>query len=401
MQESLQNLFESFINNKNIFMNKKALSISYAPDNIPHREKEINLVASMLAPSLRLERPSNIFMYGGTGTGKTLVARHVCDNLKKISEKRGIGIKVIYINCKMRKVADTEYRLIAQLAREFGKAVPATGLPTDEVYKIFYNALDEDRSVVIIVLDEIDNLVKKCGDEILYNLTRINQELKNSEVCIVGISNDLTFINNIDSRARSSLSEEEIIFSRYDALHLKDILMERAKLAFIPSAISEEVISKCAAYAAKEHGDARRALDLLRVAGEISERNGGNQITEKHVDEADEKIEKDRVIELIKKQPTQSMIVLHSIISILKSREPPVFTGDVYEVYKGLCVQIGERKLTQRRISDLISELDAFGIINAKVISRGREGRTREISLAIPNNTCSKIESLLKENIGF
>lgn len=398
---AVDKIFEEFLNKKSIFSNKESLAIKYTPETIPHREEQISSIAKILAPALRLEKPSNIFIYGKTGTGKTLCAKYVCDQLHSLAVKKNIPLKVVNINCKMRKVTDTEYRLIAQLTREFGQAIPATGLPTDEVYKIFFETIDKEPRIVIIVLDEVDQLVKKCGDEILYNLTRVNQELKNTKVDIVGISNDATFMNNLDPRVKSSLNEEEMVFPPYDAIQLNDILTERSKLAFNPGVISQSVISKCAAYAAREHGDARRALDLLRVAGEIAERIGKDRIDEKDVDSAEEKIETETVEEIVKKLPKQSQAVLYAALLILKSREPPVYTGEIFDVYKSICIRNATKPLTQRRVSDLISELDMLGIVNAKVISKGRYGRTREISLSISDELIIKVEDILKPDLGF
>ncbi len=399
MGVAVDKIFEDFLNKQSIFNNKDALTIQYTPDNIPHREEQIAALAKILAPALRMEKPSNVFVYGKTGSGKSLCTNYVCSQLNKISESKNVPLKVVYVNCKMRKVADTEYRLIAQLAREFGQNIPATGLPTDEVYKIFFETIDKDKKLIILILDEVDQLVKKVGDEVLYNLTRINQELKNAKINIIGISNDVLFMNNIDPRVKSSLNEEEMVFPPYDALQLKDILSERAKIAFNKGSISESVIAKCAAYAAREHGDARRALDLLRVAGEIAERAGRDRVEEKDVDLAEEKIEKETIEEVVKNLPVQSQSVLYAAFLILKSREPPVYTGEIYDVYKSICVRTATKPLTQRRVSDLISELDMLGIINAKVISKGRYGRTREISLSVSDEILNKIEDLLKVDL--
>jgi len=399
MGVAVDKIFEEFLNKQSIFANKDALTIKYTPDNIPHREDQIAMLAKILAPALRLEKPSNVFIYGKTGSGKSLCTNYVCSQLSKIAESKKVPLKVVYVNCKMRKVADTEYRLIAQLAREFGQEIPATGLPTDEVYKIFFEAIDKEERVIILILDEVDQLVKKVGDEVLYNLTRINQELKNAKLNIIGISNDVLFMNNLDPRVKSSLNEEEMVFPPYDAIQLKDILTERAKIAFNDGVISESVIAKCAAYAAREHGDARRALDLLRVAGEIAERAGKDRIDERDVDAAEEKIEKETIEEVVKNLPMQSQSVLYAAILILKSREPPVYTGEIYDVYKSICIRTATKPLTQRRVSDLISELDMLGIINAKVISKGRYGRTREISLSVSDEIVNKIEEILKADL--
>ncbi|MBW2988587.1 cell division control protein Cdc6 [Candidatus Woesearchaeota archaeon] len=394
--EPIGSYFEKFINKDSIFVDKKYLQSTYTPTTILHRDEQIKAIADILAPVLKLERPSNLFVYGKTGTGKTVTVHYTTNEISKVAQKYNKPVKVCYLNCKLKKIADTEYRLIAHISRMFGKAIPPTGLPTDEVYNIFYKAIDSTRQIILLVLDEIDQLIKKAGDEILYNLTRINEQLTNAQVCLIGISNDLLFIDNIDPRIKSSLSEEELVFPPYNAIQIQEILLSRAKKAFKPGVVAQGVIEKCAAYAAREHGDARRALDLLRVAGEIADREGSGKILISHIDKAERKIERDRVLDIVSTYPRQFQLVLYAIMMLRKSQREPLYTGEIYEVYKGLCKRVSVSPLTQRRVSDILGELDMLGLINAKVISKGRYGRTREISLSVPDSTIPKIEGILE-----
>ena len=400
VNKGLDSFFESYLKKEPLFIDKKVLQSSYTPNTIPHREDQIKQIASILAPALKSEKPSNLFLYGKTGTGKTLTVKYVMEQMTEVARKRDIGFGIYYINCKLKRVADTEYRLIAQIGREFGLEIPATGLPTDEVYRLFMNYIKKSKKLIILILDEIDQLVEKAGDEILYNLTRLSTELKDSDISLIGISNDLKFTDNLDPRVRSSLSEEEILFPPYNAIQLQDILRQRSKNAFRDGVISDGVIEKCAAYAAREHGDARRALELLRVAGELAERNNENIIKIKHIDEAEDKIDRDRILDTIKTQPKQIQATLLSILSFALSNNLPIFTGDIYNRYKEVCDKCGLKPLTQRRLSDIVAELDMLGIINAKVISKGRYGRTREISLAIPSSNIPIINQTLKSGLG-
>jgi cell division control protein 6 len=234
------------------------------------------------------------------------------------------------------------------------------------------------------MLDEIDKLVEKSGDDTLYNLSRMNSELENSRISIMGISNDLKFTDFLDPRVKSSLGEEEIVFPPYDANQLRDILQHRADTAFKNGALTDDVIPLCAAFAAQEHGDARRALDLLRTAGELAERSQAETVAEKHVRQAQDKIELDRVVEVVRTLPTQSKIVLFAVILLEKNGVHNINTGEVFNIYKRLCEEIDADVLTQRRVTDLISELDMLGIVNAVVVSKGRYGRTKEMGLSVP-----------------
>lgn len=390
MSKSLDELFDRILRSK-IFKNRELLRPDYIPDELPHRESQILSLAKILAPALQGERPSNVFLYGLTGTGKTAVTRHV---LKAIKERRkaGLNLTTVYVNCRHD---DTNYRVLARLCEEINVDVPFTGLATAEVFRRFRDGAERLRGIIIVVLDEIDALIKKSGDDVLYKLTRIHAELKKTKICIIGITNDLKFTEYLGARVRSTLGEEELVFPPYTAPELEDILKMRARDAFKPRILEEGVIKLCAALAAKEHGDARRALDLLRIAGEIAEREGMGRVTISHVKKAHREIERDRVVEVLKTLPLHSKVVVLSIHLLNKSGKTKVTTGEVYSMYRSLCNRLRLDELTQRRVSDLINELDMLGIINAKVISKGRYGRTKIVRISIGEKSLR--ESLLED----
>jgi len=374
----LEEVFAQALSSK-IFVNREVLRPDYIPDQLPHREEQISKLGSILAPALKGYRPSNVFIYGLTGTGKTAVTKFVLKRLKSKALELGTSIDVCYVNTRQD---DTTYRVIFRLAECVGLRLPFTGISTAEAYRRFMKVLDGRATLMIVVLDEIDFLVKKHGDELLYRLTRANEELSLSKISVIGITNDLKFVDNLDPRVRSSLGEVELVFPPYNASQLEDILNDRARLAFRPGVIRNGVISLCAALAAREHGDARRALDLLRVAGEIAEREGIDYVDVEHVYKARMEIEHDRVVEVVSSLPLHGKLVLLAIYNIVRSRGKAT-TGEVYAHYRSLCTKLNIESVTQRRVSDIISELDMMGIVSARVISRGRYGKTRIITLAV------------------
>ena len=373
-------VFDKFVNSTKIFLNRDVLRHDYLPNKLPYRDEQITRVGETLAPVLKGARCSNIFIYGKTGTGKTAVTRHVLNYLEVKAKEFASPVKFSYVNCRM---AGSEYRTFASLCQSVGVSVPFTGLSVGEVFDRFRVALDRSRVIFIVVLDEIDELIKARGDNLLYELTRINETLRGSKVSILGISNDLRLKEFLDSRVFSSLSEEEIVFNPYNAEELRNILLERAKMAFYEGTLSDGALSVCAALAAAEHGDARRALDLLRVAGEVAERKGVNVVVEEHVREAEKRIEHNRVIEALKNLTLHSKIVVLSIYHLKQAEVLRAITGEIYEVYAELCEELGITPLTQRRVSALVNELDSMGLLNAKVVSMGRYGRTKKIKLEI------------------
>lgn len=380
-QQGLDLIFEQVLSGGQIFRDRNLLRHDHVPASLPHREEQIKRLGSVLAPALSKERVSNLFAYGKTGTGKTIVAKFVLDRLQKKARDYGRAVDTSYVNCRL---AGTNYRVIADLCRALGQDVPFTGLAVGELFDRLREGLQSRGSAFLVVLDEIDALVKRSEDDsLLYELTRINERLDGGWIGVIGVSNDLHFKDFLDPRVLSSLGEEELVFKPYSSEELYDILKDRAEQAFQPGVLDDGALRLCAALAAGEHGDARRALDLLRVAGEIGERSRESRIFESHVRLAQQKVEHDRVTEVLSSLPLHSRILLISVLHLEASRRESSVTGDVYEVYRELCSAAAVEPLTQRRISGLLNELDIMGIVNARVVSFGRYGRTKKIRLGV------------------
>ena len=386
----LDNIFDKAVIGANLIKNRKTLTIDYVPEKLPFRDEESKTIAQVLSVVLKNGRPSNLLVFGKPGTGKTAVVKNVIARLKKKSIEHGIEITVTIINAK---TSNTSYKVLYDIAEDIGinrfdkkLRVHFTGLSMGEATDRILEYMKKNNLHVVLIIDEIDSLVDRNGDDVLYSFTRANERmLGDGFVSLIGISNSLTFKDKLDPRVRSSLSEEEIIFNPYTIIQLKEILNDRSKLAFNEGSIGQATINLCAAVAGKENGDARKAIDLLRVAAEIAERERADMVTENHIREAQEKIEKDTNYEVIKNSTTHTKLI---VLSIMKSQTG--MTGDVYDIYVSLCKQIEHDSLTQRRVTQIISELDQLGLITSNVVSHGRYGRSQIIKIAVSSDTVSK-----------
>jgi len=378
----LNTIFDSAIKNKNIIKNRQVLTIDYVPDKLLFRTKESTAIAQSLSVILKKGRPSNLLIFGKPGTGKTAVVKNVIEHLYKKTNELDINLKVPFINAKN---SNTPYKILYEIAELLGinkegkMQVYFTGLSMSEATDRILDFIRRRSIKVVIVIDEIDSLVNRKGDDILYNFTRANERISSDQfISLVGISNSLTFKDKLDPRVKSSLSEEELVFNPYTIEQLKEILIDRCKLAFYDNVIPIGVINLCAAIAGRETGDARKAIDLLRVAAEIAERSMTMKISEDHIRSAQQKIDSDTNYEILRNSTLHTKLV---ILSIIKSKNGS--TGEIYTIYQYFCSKIQQEPLTQRRMTQIVGELDQLGLITTNIVNQGRYGRTQRIKLHI------------------
>ncbi len=382
----LDSIFEKAVTGKTLIKNRRTLTIDYVPEKLPFRDEETKTIAQTLSVVLKGARPSNLLLFGKPGTGKTAVIKNVVQRLHQKAKDLEIEVTVPFVNAK---TANTGYKVLYEIAENMGinqeeekkLQVHFTGLSMGEATDRILDFIQKKKKLhVVLIIDEVDSLVDRNGDDILYNFTRANERISGGGfISLIGISNSLTFKDKLDPRVRSSLSEEEMVFNPYTVEQLQKILADRAKLAFNDDVISSAAINLCAAMAGRENGDARKAIDLLRVAAEIAERERLTNVEEKHVRLAQEKIEKDTNHEVLKNSTTHTKIV---ILAIMKSKNGN--TGEVYDIYSSLCNNAEYEPLTQRRITQIISELDQLGLVSSDVVSKGRYGRSQRIKITVP-----------------
>jgi cell division control protein 6 len=382
-----------------IYLDRDALREDYQPENLVGRDTELNRYRAALQPVINGEQPNNIFLYGKTGVGKTAGTRYLIDHLEEDAAKyEDIDLTVKMLNCDG---LSSSYQIATRLVNEFRddkSQISTTGYPRATVYDMLWTELDSCGGTIYIVLDEVDHIE---DDSILYQLprARANGNLSSAKIGIIGISNDFSFRDDLSPKVKSSLCEEEIQFPAYDAKELIQILQQRADVAFHDGVLEDGVIELCAAYGAKDAGDARQSLDLLMKTGDLARDKDTDTISEDLVREARDVLERGRIQEGISGLTQHGHLVVYAMVTLDQEEKTPARTRDIRPRYTNFAEKAGIDPLVPRRMRDHLGELSMLGIISAIERNEGRRGGTyREYSLEMdPEMILSALEKTVDD----
>jgi cell division control protein 6 len=354
-------------------------------DRIVGRDQQLDDIITYLRPALQGNRPPNMLLFGPSGTGKSLIINAVCEQVVDLAESQGDDFGVIKINCQTIKSHDRAvYRLVENGAAEAGVeiGVPESGISTDQKLRRFYTLLSEQFDSVIIILDEVDLLVGRQRDpndepaysKLLYQLSRASQLGKiDGHVSVAALTNDPRFMEDLDGRAESSFNPQDIVFSDYDANQLQSIL-ERRRDAYQDDVLEDGIIPLSAAFAAQDHGDARKAIDLFRKAGEIADRQDKNMVREEHVRAAQKEAERDRTLTQMQGLSTQKKLSLYAtaIVPVYSNRNLNAIPSTVaYRVYQYLTGLLDADEKSRDSYLRYMTEAETYNFVTSEKRGRG------------------------------
>ncbi len=369
---------------KTVFENKQLVDSNTIVDHdrIYGRDEQLAAEARAFRDTLDGERPPDLLLYGPSGTGKTLTVKSVAEKVKQRAAENGIRFDFVSVNFKTMESHSLDravWKLGHQTAAKAGVAwdIPQKGVSTDAKYVRLYEIVDRHFDALVFLLDEIDTLTGRAAEDepaysrLLYSLSRVMAEQHvETLISTVVITNHPKFRENLDSRTDSSYNPTGIHFSDYDATELIEIL-NRRRDAFKDEALNEGVIELVAAYGAKNEGDARRAIDLLRDAGEIANRNGQMIVTEQHVHAANDSVVKNRVLEIVSGMSLQKKLSLYAAAVVADVNDGTAPSPVVYSVYQTLCQRTDRDVYTQETVNSHINKAGTYGVLESKRTSSG------------------------------
>ncbi|CCC41149.1 Cdc6/Cdc18 family protein [Haloquadratum walsbyi] len=385
-QESESSVVDSILDGdaQTVFENKDLVDSSTIvdQDRIYGRNEQLAAEARAFRDTLDGERPPDLLLYSPSGTGKTLTVKAVASKVKERTQESGIAFDFVAVNFKTMESHTLDravWKLGHQTAQKAGVGwdVPRSGVSTDMKYTRRYEIVNEHFDSLVFILDEIDALTGSTGaDEpaysrLLYSLSRVMSEQHvDTQLSTVVITNYPKFRENLDSRTDSSYNPNGIHFSDYDANELVEIL-ERRRDAFRDDALEDGVIEIVAAYGSQNEGDARRAIDLLRDAGEIANQAGDSTVTQDHVRSANQSVMKNRVLEIVGGISVQKKLSLCAAALVAKENERVAPSPVVYDIYKILCEGNNMKMYTQETVNSHINKAETYGVLESERSSSG------------------------------
>jgi len=381
--QSIEDMLLEFDDQEGLIRDRSLLDPNHVvkEDRIVGRDQQLQEITKMLRVALGDNRPPNLFLYGPSGTGKSLITKAVCKNISKICETREIRFGTIEVNCQdLDTLGVAVYELTEKAAdeAEVEVKVPKHGVATKEKWDELYRIVNENFNSVVFVLDELDMLVGRRDKQdsafsrLLYQLSRAGaSDDLTAYISVVAISNDTKMMESVGSRALSSFTPEDVHFDDYDANQLQAILRRRQE-AFHDGVLDDDVIPLAAAFAAQTHGDARKAIDLMRVAGELAEREGDSQVRESHVRAAQDKVEKNRVLEVVRGISTQRKLCLYATAAVAARAEDGAARSTTgYRVYQFLTDAIDADQYHQETYVNKMKELTTYSLVDFERRSHG------------------------------
>jgi cell division control protein 6 len=359
------------------------------------RDAEIQELSSHFAGVLRGDHPCHLAIWGKTGTGKTLTLSFFLNLLAEMARAKNVPVRHEHLDLSTPRPC---FRALNDLACLFNASKRyKKGISLEELMLRIEAALGEYRGYLILFVDEVDN-VRRDRDAFLTFLVRRLPQRIQVKLILVFVSNKLNWPDHMDPRAKSFLKLNELIFKPYDAMDLQHILRIRVEKALTPGSVDPGVVEKIAAMASQDHGDARQAVALLGKSAYLAEK-AGSKLTLALVDDAALELDRDRYLTLLRSAPVQLQAAMAAVIEATsRAKGAPVGTGDTYDAYKSFCDRTGMRTMTGRAFGDLLDELDMYGLARTRVVSHGRYGRTREITLDLSEELVEKIYQAVRMN---
>ncbi len=378
-----------------VFKDQGKLSFDYLPEKMPHREKQMQRLFQLFRPLLEANVPSNAFLHGSVGTGKTHLSRLFSKELIKRAQEVNRAMDHVLVNCRQRIGEDA---VLLAILKSYDSRFPDRGFSISEKLNVLRNWLEKRGSNLLVILDEVDALLKKSGSNLIYTFSRFGEEhVGKGHISMILISQKTDALEHLDSAALSTFRRTNTIeFEKYKGDELRDIIQIRADLALHPRCVGHDVLDLISDIAS-EFGDARYAIEILWNAGLLADEENAEEIAAEHVRGAKAAVHPTGIEERLRSLDRSKALVLLAVARKIK-RKAYLSTGEAEKAYALICEEYKEKKRGHTQFWKYLKDLDALGLIDAKISGEGVVGKTTLISL--PEIPAKTLTDMLQNVIG-
>jgi cell division control protein 6 len=354
-----------------IFRDRSRLSPRFIPEELPHREEQMRQIVHVFSGIIKDPDsfPLTVLqVIGPAGIGKTSTVIKSSRQIEEQFAKNRIGLRTAYINLKLQ--GGNKFAIYRFLLERLAPELPAQGLSAEEMLRYLLQYLRENNEFALIIMDEIDYLIKTSKDtSIVYDLTRLN-EFEPDKPCnvkgVVFIARSTDFYSKLDPAELSTLGRMSIEFRPYTTLQVSDILETRCAEAFAPKAVGSDIIDKVASITTSEQvkSDVRYALDLMLYAGNLAESEGTGRVTLDQVRKVHGQIHPSLTTEEIEQLSKPQILSLVALVRALKARKKPFADLGTIRLHADeLSAQFGMKKLD---VEESLDDLHVRKIVDIK-----------------------------------
>ena len=372
-----------------ILLNPDPLDFDYIPEAMVGRESIQQTLAGKFHSIAHPNGSANVVITGPVGSGKTLLARTFCRDIEHhLRNKR--PLRSVHINCRN---ATTNVRVAQRIVQSLDPGHPDRGLSMGELLSSLRKLLRNNGRHLIIVLDEVDHLLRKSGNDLIYQLLRIDEDQESGTLSLILISQEQV-LDVLENAVISRFGHtNHLPIPPYDMKGLLAIVRQRAEAALNPKSWDEELL-KLIATSAAPSGDARQVIELLGAAVEHAESDGQKSILPEHVQTKARNVPQVMPEDVLDELSGHSMLVLLGICRRLRKAEF-MTSKDVESIYAVVCEEYEVKPRSHTTVWKFLKHIEGLNIIATRVdtVGEGR-GRTTHISMphALPVDVAARIE---------
>ena len=392
MSSYLDRIGAGFILNK-----PEVFGFDYVPEILVGREDLQGQLASLFSTIGHPEGTGRAVVTGPVGSGKTALVKRFCDDLiKHVADKR--NIRYVHVNCRN---ASTASRVMQKIVQDLDPGHPDRGLGVGELLTSLRRMLQGDNSHIIVVLDEVDHLLRHSGDDIIYKLMRIDEDGSRAGTLSAILISQEQVLDMLENAVISRLGRSNHIrVPPYDENGLLKIATQRRDIGLVTGTCADEILNLIS-QAAAPSGDARQAIELLEGAAKRAESSGRSLIEPKDVQKTVITLPNNVDSMNIEDIPSHAMLVLLGLCRRLKKKEN-VTSGEAEKLYHVVCEEYDQDPKGHTTFWKHLKRLAQEDIIVSKTAKSdvGR-GRTQHISMPhmLPSDVARRLETLIPSRL--